>query len=440
VPAADSTPPSRSTNAREGSDAKPSGARWRRLLQRIEQELLRPPSTNLHPLDGLRAFAAAILVMFHCALFMGFYTEDIISTGRFPVVRAINNGLWSGVDMFFVLSGFLIGRILIGDLSRTGRIRYRRFLIRRSMRIFPAYYLVITLSLFVLAPTQPGLLNFLYMGASWDEIARGAWTNFVYLNNYLLDPTTPNIMNWGWSLCVEEHFYLIAPPLLWLVFRVRSSPIRMLLLCAGLLVPLVSRTIAYQRDPGLNVLDGLYYYSHNRFDGIMIGVIIAYLYVLHRDRLRRAVRRAGAWVPTLGILSTLLVWIAGGVQGQGPFVVAWQFLVVSLGSGLLLLNGLFLENRVTRFFAHPAWYPFARISYGTFLIHPFILFALLTLYRGQYGAVSLGNGGMVYLTVGTYLVTSVVAAAMFMLLERPLLDTGARLGERYSMDRSGGGF
>lgn len=438
MPAADPTPFLQSTNALETPDSNPGVSRWKFLWRRIEQDLLRPPTTNLHALDGLRAFAAAILVMFHCALFMGFYTDDIIAAGRFPAIRAINNGLWSGVDMFFVLSGFLIGRILIGDLTRSGRIRYRRFFIRRSLRIFPAYYFVILISLFVLAPTQPGLLNFLYFAAGWDEIAKGAWTNFVYLNNYLLDPRTPNIMSWGWSLCVEEHFYLIAPPLLWLIFRLRSSPVRLAFLCVALLVPVASRTIAYQRDPGLNVLDGLYYYTHNRFDGIMIGVIIAYLFVLHHDALRDSVRRAGAWVPALGILLILFVWVLGGVQGSGPFVVVWQFLLVSLGSGLLLLNGLFLANRVTRFFAHPAWFPFARISYGTFLIHPFILFALLTFYRGQYGPVSLGNGGMVYLTVGTYVVTSLVAAAMFLLLERPLLKAGARLGDRFSGDRPAG--
>jgi len=432
VSAADSIPPN-GTPPNAAAPAHHAGAdRKTGLRARIERDLLHRPDRNLPALDGLRAFAAAILVMFHCALFMGFYTEDIIASGRFPTVRAIHNGLWSGVDIFFVLSGFLIGRILIGDLVRSGGIRYRRFFIRRSLRIFPAYYLVISTSLFVLAPTQPGLLNFLYVAASWEEIAAGAWTNYLYLNNYLLDPSRPNIMSWGWSLCVEEHFYLAAPLLLWLLFRLRSSGLRLALLCSALLVPLTSRALAWRRDPDLNVLDGLYYYTHNRVDGILIGVIIAYLFVLHRDALQRAVARAGAWVPAAGIAATLLVWVAGGVQGRGAFVVVWQFLLVSLGAGLLLLNGLFLDNRVTRFFAHPAWYPFARISYGTFLIHPFLLFVLLTFYRGQYGPVSLGNGGMLYLTVGTYAVTSLVAAAMFLWFERPLLDWGARLADRYT--------
>lgn len=416
---------------RDGPDG-PGSSRWDRLIHRIRVDLWIPPRNDIPALDGLRGFASVIVVIYHCALFMGFYTQGIIDEGRFPAVRAITNGFWSGIDIFFVLSGFLIGRILFLDLLKLGHIRWRKFFIRRSFRIFPAYYFMLMLSLFVLAPTQPGLINFLYTSASWDAIAAGAWTNFIYLNNYLLDPKAPNVLSWGWSLCVEEHFYTLLPPLLWLIFRVRNEFARLLLLSSGILAPLLLRAVAFARDPELKVLDGLYYHSHYRFDEIFVGVVVGYLSIVYGKRLRDSVCRAGAWVPALGIACIAVVWVAGGLQKQGGFVVVAQFLVMALGSGLLLVNGMYLDNRVTRFFAHRAWYPLARISYGTFLLHPFILFALLTLYRGQYGPVSLGNGGMAYLTIGTFVVTSLVAAAMFMLLERPLLDIGARWSQKYA--------
>jgi peptidoglycan/LPS O-acetylase OafA/YrhL len=348
-------------------------------------------------------------------------------------VRAITNGFWSGIDIFFVLSGFLIGRILIQDLRILGLIRWRKFFIRRSFRIFPAYYFVLLVSLFVLAPTQPGLINFLYLSADWPRIAAGAWTNFVYLNNYLLDPSHPNILSWGWSLCVEEHFYAFLPVFLWVVFRLRNAPLQLALLSLGVVVPLLLRFAAWHADPDLHVLDGLYYHSHNRFDEIFVGVILAQLAVVWPERLRRFALRAGGFIPAVGIACIALVWVAGGLQKQGFFVVVLQFLVMACGSGLLLLNGMYLDNRVTRFFAHRAWYPFARISYGTFLLHPFILMGLLTFYRGHYGPVSLGNGGMAYLTASTFAVTTAVAAVMFLVLERPLLDVGMRLSQRYAV-------
>lgn len=413
----------------DGASGASSGAGWRR---RVLTDLWIRPENAIPALDGLRGFASVIVVAYHCALFLGFYTEAIIQEGRFPVLRASFNGFWSGIDIFFVLSGFLIGRILILDLLDFDRIRWRKFFIRRSFRIFPAYYLVLLMSLFVLAPTQPGLIRFLYLGASWDTLASGAWTNFLYLNNYLLDPREPDILSWGWSLCVEEHFYALLPPFLWLVFRAPSRPARLLLLSVGILLPVLFRTLAFVRDPDLKILDGLYYYSHARFDEIFVGVVIAYCSVTYADRLRDSVRRAGPWVPTLGIIFIGIVWIAGGLQKQGGFVVIGQFLLMALGSGLLLLNGLYLDNPVSRFFAHRAWYPLARTSYGTYLLHPFVMFGLLTVFRGPYAPGSLGLGGTLLLSVATLLVTSLLTAAMFVLLERPLLDRGARLSQRFA--------
>ncbi len=405
---------------------------WSRCTRRVLADLWIRPENGIPALDGLRGFASVIVVAYHCALFLGFYTETNIQEGRFPALRAGFNGFWSGIDIFFVLSGFLIGRILILDLLGLDRIRWRKFFIRRSFRIFPAYYLVLIASLFVLAPTQPGLIKFLYLGASWDTLASGAWTNFVYLNNYLLDPLEPNILSWGWSLCVEEHFYALLPPYLWLAFRTSSPAGRLLLLSGGILLPVLLRTLAFIRDPELKILDGLYYHSHNRFDEIFVGVVIAYCSVVYADRLRSSVQRAGHWIPTLGIVFIAVVWTAGGLQKQGAFVVVGQFLLMAIGSGLLLLNGLYLDNPVSRFFAHRAWYPLARTSYGTYLLHPFVMFGLLTVFRGPVATGSLGLGGTVLLSIATLLVTSILTAAMFVLLERPMLDRGARLSQRFA--------
>ena len=107
-------------------------------------------------------------------------------------MRAVSNGFWSGIDIFFVLSGFLIGRILIADLSRDGVLYYRSFLLRRSFRIFPAYYLIITLSLLAIAPLDLPVFQFLYGTRDWDELFRGSWSTYLYLVNYVNPGNEPS--------------------------------------------------------------------------------------------------------------------------------------------------------------------------------------------------------------------------------------------------------
>lgn len=67
-----------------------------------------------------------------------------------------------------------------------------------------------------------------------------------------------------------------------------------------------------------------------------------------------------------------LVWVVGGLQRSGAFVVAFQFFAMAVATGLVMLDLLFVENRLTRFFASARWYPLARISYGVYLVHPII--------------------------------------------------------------------
>jgi peptidoglycan/LPS O-acetylase OafA/YrhL len=152
-----------------------------------------------------------MVVFYHCTLFMAFHAPQAIESGRGAWVRAISNGFWSGIDIFFVLSGFLIGRILIVNLSRDGVLYYWAFIVRRSFRIFPAYYLVTTLSLFVIAPLDLPVLAYLFRTRDWGELARGSWANYFYLVNYVNPGNEPSVLSWACSLAVEEHFYLILP-------------------------------------------------------------------------------------------------------------------------------------------------------------------------------------------------------------------------------------
>ena len=137
---------------------------------------------------------------------------------------------------------------------------------------------------------------------------------------------------------------------------------------------------------------------------------------------------ARVWLIGVGLI--LSVWIFGGLQVQGLFAVVFQFQLMALGAGFLILNGLFLDNAVTRFFAHPFWYPFARISYGTYLLHPYVLFWLV----GSYSAFADPKALSALEFLGFFLVvmgvTQAFAALSFLIVEQPMLNVAERLTRR----------
>jgi peptidoglycan/LPS O-acetylase OafA/YrhL len=112
------------------------------------------------------------------------------------------------------------------------------------------------------------------------------------------------------------------------------------------------------------------------------------------------------------------------------FGVVWQFSVVSLGAGLLIANGLYLSNSATRLLSHWSLYPLARVSYGVYLLHPFVIFALLDRHFAVYGDFDRSVAGLFPFYAEVMVITSLVAAGLYLFLERPFLALGAKLGGR----------
>jgi len=117
----------------------------RSIIKRVRADLLTPPADQLGALNGLRAIACLTVVCFHVAMFTGNISLNPDSKASLSTFYLLINGFWSGLDFFFVLSGFLIGRILMSSLAARGSVEFPRFFVRRAMRVFPAYYLVLAL-------------------------------------------------------------------------------------------------------------------------------------------------------------------------------------------------------------------------------------------------------------------------------------------------------
>ena len=157
-------------------------------------------------LDGLRGCAIVLVILFHANVWFG---------GEFGgpggVLSLVFGAGWIGVDLFFVLSGFLITRLLLEDRVREDRSAFfRKFYLRRALRIFPLYYGF--LLLYLLLPRSE-----LFNNAHTHVPAIGTLSLAFFFYNFqsALGHLTIPTLNAFWSLCVEEHFYLFWPLLVW---------------------------------------------------------------------------------------------------------------------------------------------------------------------------------------------------------------------------------
>ena len=382
-------------------------------------------------LDGIRALAAILIVVFHCVAWVELVNPRLNRIWPLGWVQEFAAGCWIGVDVFFLLSGFLIGRILL-EQFKMGRVSLRAFYVRRVFRIFPAYYLVLTLSIVGLVHCHS--LAPIYGSASWRVILARSPANYLYLGNYLFGGRVQNAMSWSWSLCIEEHFYLLLPPLLVVLFRYRRASQRWLFLAAFSFLPLLARAAAYVRNPTITVLNELYYRSHTHADGLFLGVLIAYFHVFHRDAFRRLAARVGAALPVMGGALIASVYWKGGPLRLGAFAVVLQFAVLAVGTGLFVINGLYLTNLTTRFLAWWGWRPIARLSYGIYLVHVFVVFAVRAWWPGGQDRLLTSLPDLVLFVLVVTGLSTGAAGMMFFAIEGRLLRVGARLSHRYIVE------
>jgi peptidoglycan/LPS O-acetylase OafA/YrhL len=275
-------------------------------------------------LDILRGIAILLVLQFHMVIFPG-------QAGRlWRVAGPLKQIGWSGVDLFFVLSGFLIGGLLFQELRVRGEVDVRRFIIRRGFKIWPSYLLYIAVVFVLVWFLEEGAL----LGAG-----KKLWPNFLHVQNYFEGPRGHT-----WSLAVEEHFYLALPLLLLLLtFRQRGRltavpalPWVALGVFAGCLalrlaIPVHGST---QEEFQKGARWTHYYPTHLRIDGLFFGVLLAYFYHFHPSPLQRLAR----WRVALLVVCVVLVApLAFFPLQETPWVSTIGYTMAYLGYGCLLL-------------------------------------------------------------------------------------------------------
>jgi peptidoglycan/LPS O-acetylase OafA/YrhL len=355
-------------------------------------------------LDGLRGIAIALVVLFH--------TEAVAYTNQPTGVKVIDRafgGGFLGVDLFFVLSGFLITALLLREDHDRGRVSFGSFYVRRALRLLPALFLLLAVHAIYMATTNPpGPYG---TGSELTSVA-GV---LVYGTNWVItySPTSVTIgLGHLWSLAIEEQFYLLWPAILIVFLGVRRRTDLVVAAIAALIVAVVLHRLVMW-DQG-HAWPTVYYRTDTRADGLLIGALLACLWVRGLTPRRGIV--AGAWV-AVGVVIVCLEYARTDVGWlyEGGFTL---FAVAVAALILAAVDGRWVGNRFLELAPLRA---LGRVSYGMYLWQSFVFYAI-----ARYG-LSWAQG--VRVLVAWSLIGACTAVSWFV-VERPALRLKHRLDAR----------
>ncbi|WP_093143890.1 acyltransferase [Pseudoxanthomonas sp. GM95] len=354
-------------------------------------------------LDLLRALAIVWVMFFH----------SWVVGGLGPDWSWLSRYGWMGVDLFFVLSGFLIGQQVLLPLSRGLPLRFGDFYLRRAFRILPAYWVV--LAIYMLLP-------------AWRELPgiEPLWKFVLMMMNLGNDYSNPAFSH-AWSLCVEEHFYLVFPLLAW-ALMCRPAAWKVIALAAVVVLGGIAlRAGIWLHDTAAEAagapernwfIEDLYYPTWNRLDGLLFGVLLATLKVFRLPLWHRLQQHANAVLVAGMAVVALSLWLFRARAGLLGNAIGWP--VLSLGLALLVFAGAGKRSVIGRWPVPGAGW-LAGISYSLYLVHK----AVFNGVQVQLGETIAPLGVAQVLVYGV--ASLLIAALLHYAVERPFLKLRGRV-------------
>ena len=375
---------------------------------------------SIDALDGLRSFAIILVLLRHAIRpFENLEDNTFFLFYGFDLRTFFLNG-WIGVDLFFILSGFLIAHHLFN--KQTGTIsfkEYGRYIFARGLRILPAYY-------FVIALVVSGF--FIKYQINHDNIGFSIFYHALLLQDLL--PSNINIV--FWSLGVEWKFYLVAPFIVLYLSRLKSHRAVFSILGILILIPLVLRTIlALKVSTVIGYAD---YFPHFRspfymcFEGFFIGILCAYIYAnKHKLSLNQFLPYAGLlfWFGVLGIL-TLMIPSPLLDNGTGWFAQTYLQTLLAVFWGIIVLSVLFGGGPIS-FLSSSVFLIIARLSYVGYLVHLPLIPLGLAITAVIMNDVSFSSGSF-YVFFGVLcILTTILSVLIHFFIEKPFINTGQKV-------------
>lgn len=315
-------------------------------------------------LDVLRFIAAYMIVLLHC--FFGWkvkfgnptFLTPTLSPTSLDKLELIMHNLSFGVDVFFIISGFLLTYLLLHEREKNGKVDVIKFYIRRAFRIWPLYFFMILLA--------PVLVYF------FNEQSPSYGLHFTFLGNFDLINVGPTSVatNHLWSICIEEHFYLFCPLLIGFI------PLRKL---PEVLLTIILACIVFRGYFLASTADyGMAYYVHtlSRIDVLCLGSLFGYLFYYKKLTFNHS-------LPIRFVIYSCFILLFLNVN----YVDSGNFLIDTMKKYLYVIPcaywmGNFLFNPAAVF---PMQKPnillhFGKASYGIYMFNPVVIFLLIQLF------------------------------------------------------------
>jgi peptidoglycan/LPS O-acetylase OafA/YrhL len=338
---------------------------------------------------------------------------------KLVIVNLVANYGWMGVDVFFVLSGYLIGSQLLRPYLNDSRPSLGGFYLRRAFRVLPAYLTVL-------------LLYFAVPGFREAPGISPAWQFLTFTENFRIDYAHDQAFSHVWSLCVEEHFYLVLPLLVLFLMRKPSFAKALSVILGILAFGIIIRCWIYlhQLQPLLDAHDDLfalgyiekiYFRTHTRLDGLLVGVTLATIKTFRPLWWQRALSDGYA---TLIAGLGLCAWAMWLFLDRLAFLGALAgFPLMALGLGLLLISCVSPSSPLSRVRGFGV---VAALAYSLYLTHKEVVH-LDRIFFPHY----VDSGGWLALLI--YFVSSfIVAAILYLAVEQPFLKLREKTSARKS--------
>jgi peptidoglycan/LPS O-acetylase OafA/YrhL len=360
----------------------------------------RPVFENL---NGLRFVGALTVLLFHCFTLQREIWGDFYKTPWFQAIFSIANKGHLGVNLFFVLSGFLITYLLLDENLKTGRINIFNFLLRRFLRIWPVYFLVVLFGFYVfpLLPFGIGTIHefwrFSLFLSNFDEIIHGA-------NDRI------NFLSATWSVSIEEQFYLVWGILL------GAIPFKKAVFFPLFFLVIIVSSILF-RSFYWNDARMIYFHTFSVMSDLAIGGIIGYL--AFNGKIQPLFERLKKWHLLLFYLFAVIILLSSNQFFEGAWI-AFERVVIGVLFACIILEQVYAKNSFYKIDKLPYFFAAGELTYGFYMFHCVFIYYWSIFFKNHGYTDNLYQFSLYILLV--FFSTYALAWFSFHYFERPILS------------------